>query len=43
MDPIKTGEAYWRDEDDVLWLAESWENSATGEVWTTQTAIPSDL
>jgi hypothetical protein len=34
---VKTGETYWRDEEGLLWLAESWQDMETGEVWTTQT------
>ena len=36
---VKTGECYWRDEFDQLWLAESFLNDATGEVTTTQTMV----
>lgn len=34
----KTGECYWRDEFDQLWLAESWVDE-NGVVSTTQTAV----
>lgn len=37
---VKTGECYWRDELDQLWLAETFLNEETGEVTTTQTLIP---
>ena len=35
----KTGACYWRDEAGDLWLAESFEDEATGEVTTTNTLI----
>lgn len=37
---IKTGECYWRDEDGLLWLCESFMNPDTGECSSTATLIP---
>lgn len=36
---IKTGECYFRDENGVLFLAESFENEETKEVHTTETMV----
>jgi len=35
---IKTGECYYRDENDILWLAESFANG-DGEVFTVVTEV----
>lgn len=37
MSTIKTGSVIDRDDDDNLWLCESFQDSDTGEVWTTRT------
>jgi hypothetical protein len=36
---IKTGEVFDRDENDDLWLCESFVNPKTGEVTTTRTKV----
>ena len=36
---VKNGECYWRDENNLLWLAESFLIEETGEVFTTQTLV----
>lgn len=36
--PVKTGEVFFRDESDILWLAESWQY-ANGDVKTTTTVV----
>lgn len=36
---VKTGECYFRDEEGVLYLAESFENEITHEVITTTTLV----
>ena len=36
---IKTGEVYGTDENDVLWLYESWINETTNEVTTTKSMV----
>ena len=36
---IKTGEVLMRDENEVLWLCESFEETDTGEVHSTQTLV----
>jgi hypothetical protein len=39
---MKTGEVFDRDEDNQLWLCESWINKETGEVHTTRTLVTED-
>lgn len=41
MDKTKTGECWWRDEANQLWLAESWQTSE-GIVDTAQTPYTDD-
>lgn len=41
MDKTKTGECWWRDEANQLWLAESWQDD-NGAVDTTQTPYTDD-
>lgn len=36
---IKTGEVFDRDEEEILWLCESWLNEKTQEVTTTRTIV----
>ena len=36
---IKTGEVFDRDEEEILWLCESWLNEETQEVTTTRTIV----
>jgi len=36
---IKTGEVFDRDENENLWLCESWLDETTGEVHTTRTLV----
>jgi hypothetical protein len=36
---IKTGEVFDRDEEEILWLCESWEDPETGEVHTTRQKV----
>jgi len=34
---IKTGEVFYKDEEGILWLCESWEDTETHVVYSTQT------
>lgn len=39
---IKTGEVFDRDEDDQLWLCESWLDEKTGKTTSTRTLATTD-